>query len=219
MIHQFPSKAAMNQALCERINKDLQKAIKEKGEALLLLSGGSTPYDLYRLLSLSRIEWEKVKIGLVDERFVAPDHESSNEKMLRSTILNHEAEKATFYSMVVNPNDESENLNAILLNYNQFQTADVVILGMGDDGHTASIFPNDSDSELALKGENKLYYTNAPKFPNRRLTCSGELLKNSAQIYLMITGTQKLEIFENAAIENLPIAAFQPFITATYFSI
>jgi 6-phosphogluconolactonase len=218
MIHQFPSKAALNQALCEQITKDLELALSRKGSASLLLSGGSSPKDLYRLLSLSKLDWSKIKIGLVDERFVTNDSEFSNEKLVRETLLSHEAENAQLFPMVLDAENETKNIELLESEYSVFQNADVVILGMGDDGHTASIFPDDPASTLALESNKNVLATKAPNHPKNRITCTASLLKSAASTYLLMTGDRKFQVFEEADVKGFPIASFKPYLKAIYFS-
>lgn len=219
MTHQFPTKAALNQALCERITKDLESALARKGSASLLLSGGSSPKDLYRLLSLSKLDWSKIKIGLVDERYVTNDSEFSNEKLVRETLLTNEAENAPLFPMVLDAENEERNIELIEREYSVFQNADVVLLGMGDDGHTASIFPNDPQSDEAQQTLKNVLSTKAPVHPQHRITCSAQLLKSASSIYLLITGSNKFQVLESAEEKAYPIAAFKPYLNAIYFCI
>jgi 6-phosphogluconolactonase/glucosamine-6-phosphate isomerase/deaminase len=90
---------------------------------------------------------------------------------------------------------------------------------MGPDGHTASIFPNDPASEVASKETKQLIFnTNAPAHPTQRITCSAALLFSSRNLLLMLTGAQKLDVYEHAAQAKLPIASFQKHIDQIYYS-
>jgi 6-phosphogluconolactonase len=102
---EFESKAALEQALALAIAAALKDAIAAKGEATLLLSGGSTPSGVYALLSQVELPWEQVKVGLVDERFVSHSSPFSNFKLIGETLLQNKAKAATLVSMV---SDESD---------------------------------------------------------------------------------------------------------------
>lgn len=218
MIH-FASKIELEEKLTAAIATHLKTAITERGKATLLLSGGSTPGGVYRLLSQVELNWSKVVVGLVDERFVGPDSEFSNHLLIQNTLLRNKAQVAQFVPMVSNPNDYAKNLEEIEDAYRIFTEPDVVLLGMGPDGHTASIFPNDAASDLALHGKSQLIFnTNAPAHPTQRITCSAALLCRSRNLLLMLTGAQKLTVFEMAATNNLPIAAFQNHIDQIYYT-
>lgn len=216
---EFESKAALEQALAQAIAAALKEAIAAKGEATLLLSGGSTPSGVYALLSQMELPWQQVTVGLVDERFVGPTSPYSNFKLIGETLLQNEAKVATLVPMVSDESDYEENLRQIEDTYRIFTDTDVCLLGMGPDGHTASIFPNDPASFAAnLESSCLLSNTNAPATPTQRITCNGPLLRRSKHLFLMITGTQKEEILEQSEKLQLPIAAFKSALTETYYT-
>lgn len=217
----FETKQDLELRLCSDIVRYLSEAIQNKGNATLLLSGGSTPGGVYRLLSDTDLDWSKVTVGLVDERYVGPDSEFSNHLLLKNTLLQNKAKSALFIPMVSNRTDYVKNEQEIDAAYRIFTEPDVVLLGMGPDGHTASIFPNDPNSNLALQADTKrlILNTNAPAHPTQRITCAANLLCRSKHLLLMLTGEQKLEVFEQAQKLKLPIAAFQQHIQETYYSV
>jgi 6-phosphogluconolactonase len=215
----FESKAELEKALATQIALDLTNAIQQKGSATLLLSGGSTPAGVYQLLSTHDIDWNHVIIGLVDERFVAADSPFSNYKLLRETIATHLAKNAVIIPMVIDSDNYENNLKECEVTYRIFTEPDVCLLGMGPDGHTASIFPNDPASEEANTRESvALSNTNAPAEPTQRITLNGPVLRRTKSLYLMITGAQKKEIFDNSLTLSLPIAYFKEAIKATYYT-
>lgn len=216
---EFESKAALEQALAQAIAAALKVAIAAKGEATLLLSGGSTPSGVYALLSQAELPWEQVKVGLVDERFVGPTSPYSNFKLIGETLLQNKAKAATLVPMVSDASDYAGNLRQIEDTYRIFTDTDVCLLGMGPDGHTASIFPNDVASAAADTSTTSLLSnTNAPTAPTQRITCNGPLLRRSKHLFLMITGAQKKEILAQSEELQLPIAAFQKALTETYYT-
>jgi 6-phosphogluconolactonase len=216
---EFESKAALEQALAQTIAAALKDAIAAKGAATLLLSGGSTPSGVYALLSQADLPWEQVKVGLVDERFVGPSSPYSNFKLIGETLLQNNAKAATLVPMVSDESDYAGNLLQIEDSYRIFTDTDVCLLGMGPDGHTASIFPNDAASLAANTNTSCLLSnTNAPAEPTQRITCNGPLLRRSKHLFLMITGTQKKEILAQSEQLHLPIAAFQTALTETYYT-
>lgn len=215
----FESKVALEQALAEAMATALKEAIATKGAATLLLSGGSTPSGVYALLSQAELPWEQVTVGLVDERFVGPNSPFSNFKLIGETLLQNKAQKATLLPMVLDESDYAKNLQQIEVTYRIFTDTDVCLLGMGPDGHTASLFPNDAASAAANTATHCLLSnTNAPAEPTQRITCNGPLLRRSKHLFLMITGTQKKEIFTQSEQLQLPIAAFQQSLTETYYT-
>lgn len=179
------------------------KASNEKtGFSTMLLSGGGTPGPLYSELNRTYKEFEKTTIGLVDERFVPVSNEHSNERLIRNLISHSDK----IIGMVHDEDNYSQNINIAQKHYEIFKDKlDVVILGMGPDGHTASLFPNDPSSEQILANNDiGLFNTNAPSIPTRRITCSKQMLLNAKHIFLLIFGEEKLNILENSNL-NLPI--------------
>ncbi len=215
---EFNSKVQLEQSLCDDLVKIIQQAITQKGSAKILLSGGSSPIHLYKLLSNCEIDWSKVIIGLVDERFVEPNNDFSNEKMIREKLIQNQASTATFYGMVENSNDQMENVKSIASTYAVFYNQlDLVLLGMGEDGHTASLFPGDDVSEKLLRSQKiGIYNTISPNFPNDRITCSAEMLRQAENIILMISGEKKLHVFETSSENHLPISFFKDKLQVYY---
>ena len=187
-IKQFKSIEQLENSLVRDIVKIITDSIENYGDARILLSGGSTPINLYSTLSQQNINWSKVKIGLVDERFVNNDSEFSNEKLIRKNLLKNYAKDALFFEMVYSTDNEKLNLELVNDKYSSFmKRLDLTILGMGSDGHTASIFPNDLESERIMNTNNiGIYSTKAPEFPFNRITCSKEIIGNSNDIFFLL---------------------------------
>jgi len=212
------SKEELEDALLHDIKLVISEDIIKFGKAKLLLSGGSTPSGLYRKLSSTQLDWSKVIVGLVDERFVKNSSDFSNEKLVKTCFLINEAKNATFIPMIFSADNEVLNLLRTNESYTIFNDASVIILGMGEDGHTASLFPNDSDSSKAMDSEQNIFFTNSPSNPTRRITCTPKLLLSSKNIFLMLTGENKKEVLFSAAKNKLPISHFIGSITEIYYS-
>ena len=205
----FASMDKLGEALSERIGNNLIEALCEKGTARMLLSGGTTPWPVYTLLSRLELPWKSIELGLVDERFVPNSSDHSNERNIRESLLQMNGARATFFPMVLDAEDSSNNLAQIRESYHGFsEHTDVVILGMGTDGHTASLFPGDTASEAIMNGsESSVFMTTAPSDPTERITCSSALLLKASHMYLIIKGNEKWDILASAS-ENLPIKRF-----------
>lgn len=214
----FESKDLLEDSLADELLIVLGKAIEQYGNATLLVSGGSTPKGLFKKLSERKFPWKKMKIGLVDERFVTNSSEYSNEKLIRETLLKNEASEATLIPMVFDDSNEEKNTVLVRNAYNKFARLDAVILGMGDDGHTASIFPNDPESEIALITQESIVSTKAPNFPTNRITCSLKFLQGAKKTFLFFTGENKLKVLNESVAKKYPIAHFYNPNTDIYYA-
>lgn len=214
----FESKALLEVELASKIADILQIAITEKGTATILLSGGSTPKNLYQKLGEMDLDWSKVHVGLVDERFVPQDSPFSNETLIRENLMQNKATAAKMHPMVIHTTDYVENLKLATEENHVFENPDVIVLGMGDDGHTASLFPNDPCSEDATYSNTLLANTNAPNEPTQRITFCGPILKKGIHNFLMITGARKLEVLSESKERNYPIHHFIPFLEGIYYT-
>lgn len=205
-LHTFDFRDQLIQAVTDFLADSISESIEKYGDARILLSGGSTPWPVYKKLSNIELDWEKVHVGLVDERFVTTDDEHSNERLLRETLIQNNAESATLTGMVFNPTNRSENLKWVQERYAPFmERTDAIILGMGGDGHTASLFPSDVNSEADLESSTiGIINTLAPSHPENRISCSKALILNSRKIAILITGSSKLEVL-NDTDKRLPI--------------
>ncbi len=209
-IKTFENKKNLESSLLLKISTCISDAIKKYGDARFLLSGGSTPMNLYSLLSEETIEWEKVKIGLVDERFVPIENLFNNETQIKNNLLKNSAKFATIFGMVYNYENEMLNLKMVNQQYKTFfERIDFTILGMGEDGHTASLFPGDKESEELMNTSNiGIFSTKSPSFPYNRITCSKELIANSNYIALFINGETKFNVLKNSIETQVPISYF-----------
>ena len=141
-LRKFATSSELNDEFAPEIAAKLQDGIDQNGRASLLVSGGSTPRPMFAKLSEIDIQWDKVDIALVDDRWVDLDDAASNEKMANEALLLNKASAANFIGMKTDSADAfaaEEQVAAKLANITK--PFDVVILGMGEDGHTASIFP------------------------------------------------------------------------------
>lgn len=207
-IQEFDNKTQLEIALVAKLSELIQKAILKYGEARVLLSGGSSPRAIYTQLSQEKLNWARVKFGLVDERFVELQDKDNNERMIRSTLCQNNAKKVALVGMVVDPSNLQNNLELTRKNYKLFEERiDLCLLGMGEDGHTASLFPRDEQSESLLNtNEIGVFNTISPNYPFNRITCSKEMLAKSENTLLLIAGQKKKEVLEYAKYSSLPIS-------------
>jgi 6-phosphogluconolactonase len=212
---EFDSKNLLENQLAADIITSINSAIQQFGDARILLSGGSTPIALYAKLADAKINWSKVTIGLVDERFVPLNHPSNNEKMIRTQF---EASNPEIISMVPDSENRENNLSLVSFKYAPFiERTDFCLLGMGEDGHTASLFPTDPQSEANLQSDFiGIVNTQAPVEPKNRISCSKALLLKSTHLAVMLIGENKLTVFNLAKEAKFPISYFTSKLVVYY---
>jgi len=208
---EFENIEELETSLLAVIEKQLKISLKTNDDVLVLLSGGSTPINLYkRFNSISDIDWGKVSFGLVDERWLKNDNEQSNFNNIFQALGAEITDNAVFLPMVYNTDDEAKNLllsktaNSTFLNQKT-----IVFLGMGSDGNTGSLFPGTEQTETALSSiEPDIVLNVAPSAPLKRITHNLKSLLNTKKLILYINGGEKKEVFKNARVDLLPISYF-----------
>ena len=216
--HQFDNREAMLAALYRAFADDIEQALSQQSSVTLLLSGGSTPVPLYRSLSAAKLDWSRVHIALVDERWVDAGSSASNERLLRENLLVDYAADAHFTGMknlAVSPFDGAEECNA---DYFRLPSPyGICLLGMGPDGHTASLFPGAEGLAEALTARRHCAAIRAIRSEVtgenlERITMTPWSLLQSRKLILLITGHDKWEIYlkarDNAASADLPVSLF-----------
>lgn len=216
MKKEFNSKEHLEIQLASEIEASINHSIQQFGDARILLSGGSTPIGLYAKLAEAPIDWKNVIIGLVDERFVPINHPSNNETMIRTQL--GEKTVAMILSMVPDSSNRLNNLSLVEENYAPFkERIDFCLLGMGEDGHTASLFPTDEQSEANLQSDFIGFVnTQAPVEPKNRISCSKALLLKSTHLAVMLIGENKLTVFNQAKEAKYPISYFETNLVVYY---
>jgi 6-phosphogluconolactonase len=192
----------------------LQKAVDARGAALLIVSGGSTPRRYFGELARREIDWRRVCVTLADERCVADDNPRSNAKMVRETLLVGAAATARFVPLANSRLPPDQELAAASARVAQLpMPADLAVLGMGDDGHTASWFPAGDNLADAIDPACRALVLpmTAPGAPERRLTLTARVLLRARALALQIEGEAKLAVAERALakgpIADMPIRA------------
>lgn len=213
-LNEYNSSEQLIQDMTVHIVRELNNGIAKQGFASIAVSGGKTPIPLFKCLSEQTLPWNKVYITLVDDRWVDDTNDASNEKLVLTYLLQNKAKLANFIGLknsATNPFDGAEltqqKLTAIPMPF------DVVILGMGEDGHTASLFPHANNLALGLdmqSGKTVIGMTPLTA-PLDRITLTLPAILNSRNIYLHLVGENKKKVLENAnhgkEITEMPIRA------------
>lgn len=194
-IEVLPDKNALVQRSLQLVLEQFQSAIAERGVATIALSGGSTPKPLYEAIAVQDLPWEKIQVFWGDERYVPPDHPDSNEGMARQAWLNKvPIPTANIHPMPTTEADpalaaqryEQELQQSFQLQPGEIPTLDVVLLGMGDDGHTASLFPYTD----ALQVCDRLI-TVGNKDGQPRITFTVPIINQARCVVFMVAGESK----------------------------
>jgi len=208
----FADGATLANAFAQWTARLLQNSVDERGEALLIVSGGTTPARYFATLATQPIDWTRVTVAPADERRVPDDSPRSNARLIRETLLRDRAAAARFAPLAdsrLSPDQELAAANARIADLPL--PADLVVLGMGEDGHTASWFPGaDNLAEAINPGARALVVPiTAPGAPEPRLTLSARVILRARALALQIEGPGKLatldRALESGPVEQMPV--------------
>ncbi|WP_154506703.1 6-phosphogluconolactonase [Helicobacter pylori] len=200
-LFEFENLENCHKALTERFEEFFNTALKKHHQVSIAFSGGRSPVSLLQKLSVLDLKWHACLVSLVDERIIDTNHDDSNTKLLHDCLLQNNALKASFIPIL--PEKISSDTNALFNFANQhFKQPHLAILGMGTDGHTASLFPETS-AFLNEEKEN-IVLTKPANAPYERLSMSINALENCEKLFLSISGAQKRGVLEKALKENVP---------------
>jgi len=210
----FAAPPALAAAFAAWTAERLADAIEQRGVALLVVSGGTTPLRYFHALASQPIDWSRVAITLADERRVADDDARSNARLVREALLRDRAAAAQFSPLAdarLNADQELAAANARVAALPS--PADLVVLGMGLDGHTASWFPGAEGLADAIDAGARALVApiRAPGAPEPRLTLTGHVILRARALALQIEGAAKAETLARALadgpVEDMPIRA------------
>lgn len=213
--HSHSDAARSAQQLAETVAEALREAIESHGRASLAVSGGRSPVAFFQCLSRAELDWSQVVVSLADERWVDPRSTQSNEYLVCNYLLQGRAASASFIGLH-QPADSLEAAAEAAESALEAlpQPIDVLVLGMGEDGHTASLFPDSPNLAQALdpEGSRRCLPMQAPTEPRERLTLTAPMLLAARHQLLVISGTAKVETLRRAIAGNdvreMPIRAF-----------
>ncbi|MDN3557110.1 6-phosphogluconolactonase [Halomonas maura] len=204
---------ALARQLAEAVAEALRSDLAHRERALLVVSGGSTPVPFFHALAAMALPWSRIDVTLADERWVAETADDSNARLVREHLLRGAAAEARFVPLTsdaATPEEGAAEVGSRIAALSW--PASVVILGMGGDGHTASLFPDSRELELALSTDEPVVAVRTPSQPQPRITLSADRLHQALRHFLHITGEEKRAVLGRALAgddtRTLPIRAF-----------
>jgi 6-phosphogluconolactonase len=213
-LKRFTNAQALASEVAGNIAAHLARAINARGHATLRVSGGHSPAGLFKQLHAQPLEWSRVSIALVDERWVQPTDPASNERFVRETLLRDRAASAHFHGLKNAEPSPDLGAAAAWETAGHIPTpADVTVLGMGDDGHMASLFPGSPNlvSALDLAATAGYVGMRAPTAPQARLSLNLKALFDTRRVLILMLGESKLRTFAAACgagpVEEMPVRA------------
>ncbi len=211
-LREWADLATLTAALTQHVARRLKEDLARQDQAVLVVSGGRSPVPLFKALAAQPLAWDRVVITLADERWVPPDHPDSNEALVRAHLIQGRATKARLVPLWTGDATPEAAVPAVSLALAALpQPFSQVILGMGEDGHVASLFPGASELADGLSTEIPVLAVRPQHAPHPRLSLSLHALLQSRDIVLMISGTAKRHLLQRALgegpVEELPVRA------------
>lgn len=214
--HAWDDSTTLARELADQVASRLRQSIEARGSALMVVSGGRTPVAFFQALSGLALHWEQVTVLPSDERWVPADSDQRNSRLIRQHLLQGVASCARLIDLVEagdqSPEQSADQASGRL--YRLDWPADVVVLGMGEDGHTASLFPDAPELAMALADDAApVLVTTPPSQSTVRLTLSARVMSGAAMTVLLLQGEAKRAALEEAvsvspAIEQMPVRYF-----------
>ncbi|RPE71548.1 6-phosphogluconolactonase [Pacificibacter maritimus] len=198
--------------LADVIAGQLRSALAQSDRASMSVPGGTTPGPIFDTLSGVHLDWDRVDVILNDERWVPETSDRSNTALLKRRLITGAASAATLVPLYTDTPTPEEGLDSLMPAIDAALPLDVLVLGMGLDMHTASLFPGADQLELGLSdAAPTLLAMRAPGAPEPRITLSAKALKTAVSTHILITGDEKRSVVEKAqhlSPDEAPIAAF-----------
>ena len=186
--------------ISQTILNELEKDLYENTLSTFIVSGGSSPVQIFKDLSAMDAKWSNINISLVDDRVVDANHEDSNEKLVKELLIKDKAKDASFISIC----NQSNDLLTLKRPFN------VMLLGMGEDGHFASLFPKliETNPEyFDLESDAEIFFTEPMGDPcHKRVSMNLSMILESKNIFLLVSSEKKLQVLNQAKSDkSLPL--------------
>ncbi len=198
--HEYPDRDMLMLRLAQRVASELGETLRAEGRATLSIPGGTTPGPIFDVLSGVDLDWDRVSVVLNDERWVPEDHARSNTALVRKRLLTGRAAGATLIPLRTDARTPEDALDALSDGLRPHLPISVLVLGMGADMHTASLFPGaDRLAEALAPTAPPLMALRAEAAGEPRITLTAPVLRGALRIHVLITGDEKREAIERAA--------------------
>ena len=201
----FTSRSLASQAAAEYIVAAIQRSLTDAPEATIIVSGGSTPGNSYEILANTALPWHRVHVLLSDERCVPVDHEASNEGMIRRLLMINRAADANLVSVCDKDLSLQDQCDALSQKLTLLPTPfSIALLGMGEDGHFASLFPDCDrpDDGFNPDSEHRCMLVRTAASAQSRITLTMSTLLRSREILLLFFGDAKRAVYEQAKLPD-----------------
>ncbi|KMK67190.1 6-phosphogluconolactonase [Puniceibacterium sp. IMCC21224] len=210
-LQEYPDRELLAIGLADRLAGDLRTALTQHDRVSFAVPGGTSPGPVFDDLCAVDLDWSRVDVMLTDERWVPEDHGRSNTRLLHKRLLVDRAAKARYLPLYAPAETPEEVLDGLSATIEASLPLSVVLLGMGADLHTASIFPGADLLSQALSADAPaLLPMRAPGAPEPRITLSARVLDDAMKKHVLIFGPEKREALEQArgqSVEDAPINA------------
>ena len=195
---------AAAQLLADAVAADLRRVLDSQPQVVLAVSGGKSPVAFFEILSRADLDWARVALTLADERLVPTDHTDSNTALVRHHLRQNRAAAAQWLPLIDDAASEGSLKNpaaAVEFALRHYVQPDVLVLGMGGDGHTASIFPQAPQFADAVRADypQPLLHTTPITAPYERISMTLAAIVATPHVYLAIAGADKRRVYEAAA--------------------
>jgi 6-phosphogluconolactonase len=214
-LHAFDDQRAQSDALAKAVGDALHASLAAQAAAtgtpttgtpttsprpaVLAVSGGSSPRPFLQTLSTQSFDWSRIAVTLVDDRWVPETDSASNSQLVHATLLQNAAKDATFWPLVDTAQDLHAHVAALNADARFSAVPDVAILGMGEDGHTASIFADAPEWDHAITTAERFVAVHPGSAPHARVSWSLSALKEVKHLFLLIAGPRKMDVLNAAA--------------------
>jgi 6-phosphogluconolactonase len=198
--HEYPDRDMLMLRLAQRVASELGETLRAEGRATLSIPGGTTPGPIFDVLSGVDLDWDRVSVVLNDERWVPEDHARSNTALVRKRLLTGRAAGATLIPLRTDARTPEDALDALSDGLRPHLPISVLVLGMGADMHTASLFPgSDRLADALAPTAPPLMALRAEAAGEPRITLTAPVLRAALRIHVLITGDEKRSAIERAA--------------------